>query len=368
MSNGQSAAPGSAPNLTISEAVDLFIRRRRPEWKGETERTYRKNLEVFEEYAREADIETLEDLERWKVSGYTDYLLGQDWARATISTRQKNARTWLKFLEEQGYLELGTHLAIDSIQLEDGEESSDQMLEPEDAQRLLGFYRDSAKWRGTRRHALLEVIWHIGCRFAGIAALDVGDYDDEEGILKFRNRPESGTRLKEGDDHQRNAILSQKPKEVLDLYIARERIEVRDDEGRRPLFTSRQGRPSRSTVRGWCYEVTQPCMAAPCPHGTRRPACEYVPRDSASKCPSTRPTHAIRRGSITWQRNLGFSRETVADRAATTPNVIRRYYDKPEFDDELERRRHETEQIDLIEHLHPTDLDEDLSDKEDSEE
>ena len=83
-------------------------------------------------------------------------------------------------------------------------------------------------------------------------------------------------------------------------------------------------------------------------------------RTHASKCPSTRPTHAIRRGSITWQRNLGFSRETVADRAATTPGVIRRYYDKPEFDDELERRRHQTEHIDLIKHLHPTDLDETL--------
>ncbi len=64
----------------------------------------------------------------------------------------------------------------------------------------------------------------------------------------------------------------------------------------------------------------------------------------------------MRRGSITWQRNLGFSRDLVAQRAATTPDVIRRYYDKPSFDDELERRREQTEEIDVIEHLHPGDL------------
>ncbi|QLG62225.1 hypothetical protein [Halorarum salinum] len=92
------------------------------------------------------------------------------------------------------------------------------------------------------------------------------------------------------------------------------------------------------------------------PHGNRRPNCEYVPRDQASKCPSTRGPHAIRHGSITWQRNLGFDEDTVAARVAATPQVIRRYYDDPDFDDELERRRSETEVIDIEEHLHPTDL------------
>ena len=81
------------------------------------------------------------------------------------------------------------------------------------------------------------------------------------------------------------------------------------------------------------YEATQPCMVGECPHGKRRPNCEWVPRNHASKCPSTRPPHAIRRGSVTWQRNLGFDAETVAARAAATPQVIRRYYDDPDYED-----------------------------------
>jgi site-specific recombinase XerD len=341
-------------NLTIAEAVELYIRRRRPSWKGETERTYRRDLADFEEYAAEESIQTVDELSRWVIGGFTDSLLDQDYARMTVAGRQKSARTWLKYLEAQGVLDLGLHLAIDTIRTTDEEERSDQQLPPTDAQDLLTFYRQSAAFRGTRRHALFEVLWHIGCRSSGIRALDLDDYED--GILKFRNRPDTGTRLKRGSKHERNADLSEEPREILDLYIARERIDKRDESGREPLFSSRQGRPVRSTIRGWMYEATERCMAEECPHGKRRPNCEWVPRNHASKCPSTRPPHAIRSGSITWQLNLGFDVKTVARRAGTTPSVIRRYYDDPDFDDELSRQPDETGQIDIAKHLHPEDL------------
>lgn len=341
-------------DLTVSEAVALYIRRKRPDWKGETERTKRRNLGAFENYAAENDIETVDELDRWTIGGFTDYLLAQDYSRMTVVGRQKTARTWLKYLESQGVLDLGLHLAIETLTTTDEQESSDQQLAPDDAQNLLSFYRQSPAFRGTRRHALLEVLWHVGCRSCGVRALDLDDYED--GVLKFRNRPDTGTRLKKGASHERNVVLSQKPREVLEMFLVRERIDKRDEHGREPLFPTRQGRPVRSTIRGWMYEATQPCMASECPHGKRRPNCEWVPRNAASKCPSTRPPHAIRTGSLTWQRNLGFDAETVASRAATTPSVIRRYYDKPDFDDELNRRRQETEQIDIAEHLRPEDL------------
>ena len=347
------------PDLSVAEAVDLYIRRKRADWNGETERTYRRDLGLFEEYAEEEHIDTLDDLSRWAVGGFTDYLLDQDFARVTVASRQKTAKTWLKYLEGQGLLPLGYHLAIETLKLTDDEETSDAQLAPEDARTLLSFYRGSAEWRGTRRHAVFELIWHVGCRTKGVIALDLDDYEPESGDLKFRNRPETGTRLKRGKLHERNVTLSETPQEILDLYIARERSDIRDEHGRKPLFPTRQGRPVRGTIRGWMYQATQPCMAVECPHGKRRPNCEFVPRDSASRCPSTRSPHPIRRGSITWQRNLGFDAETVASRAAATPEVIRRYYDDPDYDDELARRRKETQRIDIEDHLHPTDFSED---------
>jgi site-specific recombinase XerD len=153
---------GSPPDLSIPEAVDLYCRRKRPQWRGATERTYRRDLGEFVDYAEENEIESLSDLQRWNVSGFTDYMLDRDVAKATVASRQKSVKTWLKFLEPQGYVQLGLHLAIDVIKMKDGEETSDQMLAPKDAQKLLEFYRNSTRWRGRRRHAILEVLWTWG--------------------------------------------------------------------------------------------------------------------------------------------------------------------------------------------------------------
>ncbi|QSG05327.1 tyrosine-type recombinase/integrase [Halapricum desulfuricans] len=345
-----------APNLPIEEAIEVFVTHNRPNWKGETERTYRRNLGRFAEYAAENDLQTLGDLTRWDVGGFSSWLLEKDYAKATVASRQKAVKTWLKFCESQGLIDHGMHTAIETLKLDDEEETSDQQLDPEDARTLLSFYRESPKWRGTRRHAVLEVLWHTGCRMSGLLALDLDDYDPERGDLHFRNRPETDTRLKRGNTHQRNVTLSSEPQDVLELYLARERLDQRDEHGREPLFASQNGRPTKGTLRYWTYEATQPCMAVECPHGKRRPNCEWVPRNRSSLCPSTRAPHAIRRGSITWQLNLGFDLQTVADRAAATPSVIRRYYDDPNYDDELDRRRSETEEIDIQKHLSPDDL------------
>lgn len=344
------------PDLSVSEAVETYIKRKRPDWKGGTERTYRRNLELFVEYAGEREIERVDALTRWEAGGFTDWLLEQDYAPASVASRQKAVKTWIRWLESQGLVEHGLHTAIETLRLTEDEQTSNQQLEPADAKALLTFYRDSAEWRGTRRHVVLELLWHIGCRASGLLALDLGDYDRDAGDLRFRNRPEKGTRLKEGLTHERDVTISATPQDVLDLYLTRERFSVRDEYGREPLITSQAGRPTEDTLRYWTYEATQPCMCQECPHGKRRPNCEWVPRKQASKCPSTRSPHPIRRGSITWQRNLGFSSETVAERVAATPNVIRRYYDQPDHAAELERRRADTETIDITEHLSPTDL------------
>lgn len=349
--------PDEKPDLPINEAIELYLRRKRPQWKGETERSYRKSLETFADYAAEHDLETLDDLSRWYVGNYTDFLLEMEYARATVASKQKNVRTWLKYLEGQGLLDLGLHLAMETVRLDDKEEVSSQKLAPEDARILLTNYRDDPRYFGTRKHALLELLWHAGPRRSCVRALDVDDFDDGE--LAFYNRPETDTRLKRGDSHERKIVLSEAPRKAIEEYLSVHRIRVRDDHGRHPLFASENGRPTKQTITSWVYEATLPCNVVECPHGRRRPNCSYVPRSQSSKCPSSRSPHPVRRGSITWQRNLGIPVEKVASRAATTPDVIRRYYDQPDLDEALDRRRADTEHIDIERHLAPEDLSED---------
>ncbi len=344
------------PDFTIEEAVDFYIHRNRPNWHGETARTYRKSLATFEDYADDADIDTLDDVNLWTAGQYTDWLLDADYARATIQSKQRQARTWLKWIESQGLLEIGTHLAIEPLRLDDSEQTSSDILTPDSLREYLAFYREDAQWRATRRHAILEVIGHIGARRSCVRALDIEDHDPEARTLTFRNRPETDTRLKRGDSHERKVILSPEPNAVLAEYIEGNRHPTHDDHGRRPLFSSIRGRPVKSTITGWVYQATTPCIMQACPHNRRRYHCEWTEQRHASKCPSTKSPHPARRGSITWQLNIGRSRDDVAERAATTPDVIRRYYDQPDLDEGLRRRITDFDGIDLCKHRDPTDI------------
>jgi len=348
---------GNAPDLDIQDSIDLFISRNRPDWKGATARTYRKSLDTFERYADQANLENISELEMWQVGKYTDWLLQQDYARVTVQSKQKQARRWLKWLESQGYIPVGTHLAIEPLKLDDKDQTSSDTLHPDDLRDFLEFYRDAVAWHGKRRHALLEVIGHTGARRSCIRALDLGDYDPDERTLKFINRPETGTRLKRGDMHQRKVVLSEKPNKALHEYVERERYDVHDDHGRRPLFASRRGRPAKSTITNWVYQVTLPCVMRECPHSRQRRNCEWTQQTKSCQCPSSSSPHPARRGSITWQLNIGRSIGDVADRAATTPDVIRRYYDRPDLDDDLRRRITDFDGIDICEHTDPTDFD-----------
>ena len=349
------------PDLGIGESVDLFINRNRPNWKGETARTYRKSLDTFEAYAEAAGLDTLSDLERWTVGDYTDHLLAKDYSKATVQSKQKQARRWLKWLESQGYLQLGLHLAIEPIHLEDYEQTSSDVLPPAAIRELLAYYRGETRWRATRRHALLEVIAHTGARRSCVRALDVEDYDPEARTLRFINRPETGTRLKNGRAHQRKVVLAPEPNAVLAAYVERDRHRVHDEGGRRPLFASSRGRPTKSTITNWCYQATEPCVMRTCPHGRERHTCAWTEQSMASQCPSSKSPHPVRRGSITWQLNIGREIDAVADRAATTPDVIRRYYDRPDLDAELRRRITDFDGIDLVAHGDPSDLDEEVN-------
>lgn len=353
--------PGEeAPDLDIGNAVELFIARNRPNWKGETSRTYRKSLATFEEFAADEGLDTLSDLEQWKLGGFQDWLLHSDFAQVTVQSKQKQSRRWLKWLGEQGYIGNNIYKGISPLELDQKEQTSSDVMRAETIRRFLMFFRNSVKWRATRGHALLEVIGHTGARRSCIRALDLDDYDPNKGTLLFLNRSEKGTRLKQGDSHQRKVVLSEEPNEVLHEYIKRERYKRHDDTGRQPLFTSMRGRPTKSTITNWLYEVTLPCNIQECPHSRQRHTCQWTAQQKACQCPSSTSPHPIRRGSITWQLNLGSSIEKVAKRAGTTPSVIRRYYDQPNFDEDLRRRIADFDSIDVCKHGDPTDLDEDV--------
>jgi hypothetical protein len=122
-------------------------------------------------------------------------------------------------------------------------------------------------------------------------------------------------------------------------YLETERHDVHDEDGKRPLLASVNGRASENAVRSWMYLATQPCLHSECPHGKERESCEWVDYSKGSQCPSSRSPHQVRTGSITWQLNREMPIEAVANRVNTSVRVLKRHYDQPSDLEELEERR-----------------------------
>lgn len=334
-------------DLTPTEAVQRFVAKRRNKNTEKTVRSYENRLRQFVRWAHERDdLEVLRDLDGWLIDEYERYLDERGDAPSTVKGKLVALQELLKYSEQLGVVDENTADAVVLPRLSKDEQTDDTMLAESDAKRLLRYYRSSTAEYGTVQHAILEVVWHVGVRTGGLRALDHGDWDSDERVLQFRHRPP--TRLKDGTEHERDVVVPQAVADALEFYIERERKSKRDDAGRSPLFTTRFGRPAESTIQTWCYLATEPCVAGACPHNRQRETCEYTEKSHASSCPSSRSPHQIRTGSITWQLSQGLSYVHVAERVAASPETIRRYYDKADYAEQLDRRRPDTDDLDVV--------------------
>lgn len=338
-----SGTPDDPTDLGVQEAIDRFIRKRRTDSTERTLRSYRSRLGQFANWTIANDIATVGEITPWALDEYGLARRDAGQAPATIKGQLSTLRVFLAYLEGIGAVEEGIADSLDVPTLSAADEQSEERLAAEDALAALSFFRDSRKFRSTPMHAFLELAWHTGARVGSIRGLDLGDLDAGDQYVEFTHRPSTETPLKNKRDGERYVGLAAEVVDVLEGYIARERSDKRDEHGREPLFSARQGRLSFSTLRAWSYQATQPCLWTQCPHGRRRATCEWTERTHSSKCPSSRSPHRVRTGSITWQLNQGLSIEIVAERVNASPQVIRRYYDQASRAEEFEERRRAAE-------------------------
>lgn len=181
----------------------------------------------------------------------------------------------------------------------------------------------------SRSHTLIELLWHTGLRIGAVYSLDVEDYDPEAERLNLTHRPETGTPLKNKSEGERMVALSRYVCEVLDDWIDHNRPDVADDHDREPLFTSKHGRLTISTMRERTYTVTRPCYYGDhCPHDRRERDCEATEYGYRSKCPSSVSPHSIRRGSITHFLTEDVPEKVISDRMDVGQDVLEKHYDK----------------------------------------
>lgn len=328
-------------DISPREASDRFLARRAQTQTDKTVRSYQNRLTEFVRWCEEERIDSMADVTGWDLDQFQAYREQQGVSPATVRGQMMAVRQLIKYCIQ---IEAVDPDLLDKLQipkLTKEQATNDEQLDAEDADALLSYYRNSRRKYGKQRHAYLEVLWHTGARMGGVSALDLRDFDPDQQSLEFRHRPETDTPLKNKSEGERIVGVPEAVVDVLDEYINRNRIEKRDDHGRQPLFSCRQGRPSDTTYRSWCYIGTQPCLHTECPHGRERHGCSYTKRGQGSKCPSSRSPHAVRTGSITWQLSRGAPIELVAERVNAKPATIRRYYDKADQQERFEERRRE---------------------------
>lgn len=325
--------------LTPRRAVHRWLDGRRSEMREETRDSYWYRLKLWIEWCESNQIDTVGELDGWLIDSYYRDRSGDGIAPITLQGEMKTLKLVVEYLERIEAVDDGLAKKVPVPDVEQSDTTDDTKLATEDALCLLRHYRNDPADYGSRGHALLELFWHTGARVGGVRALDVRDFFPKEDLVEFRHRPDTETPLKNGVDGQRPVGFPTPVTRAIQTYIREYREDVHDEHGRAPLFTTGQGRPSVNTFRRVCYDTTFPCNCRECPHDRDPETCEYTRHNQQSKCPSSRSPHQVRTGSITYQRDLGFPPEVVAERVNSSVEVIEQYYDKATSRERLERRR-----------------------------
>lgn len=332
--------------IDAAEAKELYLSQRENEVSASTIQAHHYRLKHFVHWCEEVEeIENLNelsgrDLQRYKMWRRED----GDLNNVTLVTQLSTLRVFINWCENIDAVDEGLHDKILLPSLSKTEDRRDTMLDPEDAEQLIEYLRQFEF--GTRTHALVELLWLTGMRIGAVHSIDLTDYDAENLTVELRHRPETGTRLKNKEDGERVVSLNAEVCDILDAYIQYNRIEVADDYDRKPLFTSSEGRPAKSSLRDSIYRITRPCIyTGDCPHGRQKESCEAMETDKASKCPSSVSPHAIRRGSITYHLSKDVPEKIVSDRMNVGLDVLEKHYDRRSDKEKAEQRRDHLDNI-----------------------
>ncbi|GGL73785.1 tyrosine-type recombinase/integrase [Halocalculus aciditolerans] len=313
--------------LSPEEGIERFLRHREPSVRDSTIQNAKTRLRYFREWCEERNVENLNDLTGRDLSDFVAWRRG-DIAAITLQKQLSTIRTALRYWADIEGVTEGLAEKVHAPELPDGAGSRDVHLKADRAKDILHYLSEYEP--GSREHAVMALLWRTGMRRGALRSLDVEDLRPDEQAIVLRHRIDDGTRLKNGEGGERWVYLGPHWFSVVEKYLNHPtRPDKRDDHGRRPLITTRNGRPTGDTIYKTVLKATQPCrIGEPCPHDRDPETCEARNgRDHYSKCPSSRSPHAVRRGAITHHLNEDTPPETVSERMDVSLDVLYEHYD-----------------------------------------
>lgn len=313
---------------SLSGLYDRYLNRRRNR-SPTTRSQYKRTIPDFVVFAEDRRVQKPAELSPELVDTYVDKLFAEYDSDATILTYTKNIRAWLSWLEKRNLCDDDVYSILDKDELGLSPNARDEALPKAIATAVLEKLRQ--RRFGKPMHTLFELVWNGGPRLGGIQSLDVCDFDSANNSISFRHRPETGTRLKNGNeednrdgDGERDIEISDDVVNAIQQYIAIHRPDVTDDYGREPLFTTTHGRASRSTLRRWLYKTTS-CRWIPQEEDV--PECDGICSPDSNVCPQSYYPHAIRRGAIVRHLSGELDPHYASERFDVAQTTIDKHYD-----------------------------------------
>lgn len=324
--------PGPDPSQKrdLWSAREKFVNYKYDTQKDSTARAYKYPTKSMIQYARSQGVTTTGEITPGLVNGWVDQRRDEV-KTVTAHNNARHIRVFLKFLGQRDLTGWEVHQKVDIPDLKDQEEVNDTWLEESEAAGILD-YLDTFHY-ATLYHAVFFTAWRTACRVSGIIALDLDDFDpktDGTAILRFRDRPETGTALKNGKNGQRNVtIYSEELVNVLNAYVDQRRADTTDEYDREPLFATPTKRIYRQLIYKNVNAVSRPCVyGTTCPHDREISECEPAQYKKKSfSCPSSISTHPIRKGALSDHLNRGWTYEDLSQRADVSPEVLEKHYD-----------------------------------------
>lgn len=322
------------------EAVEWYLQDKEQDCSQSTVKAHNYRLNHFVKWCDRNDIENINTLSGRDLHQFRNWRRNDgDLNNVTLHTQLGTLRVFLKWGEKIDAVTEGLYDKILMPNLENNENARDKKIEPETAFDIIDYLR---KYKyASFKHVVFELMWHTAARLGAIHGLDLDDYHPQSAYIEFNHRPKTGTPLKNRNNGERPVALNDEMCKILNDYIDHNRIDVTDEKGREPMFTTKHGRAVKSIIRRHIYEITQPCFyTSNCPENRVLNDCaERINRDKAGGCPYNLNPHAIRRGSLTYHLLQDWSKEDTGERADVTPAVLDKHYDRRTDKEKLQQRR-----------------------------
>lgn len=322
--------------IAPAEAVELYFSHREPELSEKTLQNQRYRLNAFLDWCEEQEIENLNSLTGRDLTHFRTWR-AEDVNRVTLTGQLQTLRVFLEFAASVDGVEEGLRERVHIPKVDPEEEARDTILDTARSEEILDYLEQFHY--ASRNHVIVAVLWHTGIRLGTLRSFDVGDFDTDDQCLRARHRPETETPLKNGYAAERSIAVGDYYCQMLGDYIEHNRHDVTDDHGRVPLLTSQYGRLSDGAIREAMYQVTRPCEIGECPHDRDPATCEAMNYNEASKCPSSRSPHGVRRGAITQHLRDETPLDVVSERMNVSRGVLEQHYDARTEHEKMELRR-----------------------------